>query len=50
MCEYDMPDDFECIWQKERKVLQKSNRQTGDVATEKLFLMSNILVNNTKND
>ena len=46
MCEYDMPDDFKCIWQKERKVLQKSNRQTGDIATEKLFIMSNMLANN----
>lgn len=36
--EYDMPDDFECIWQKERKVLQKSNRITGEKAIEKLFI------------
>lgn len=36
--EYNMPDDFECIWQKERKVLQKSNRITGDKAIEKLFI------------
>lgn len=35
--EYSMPDDFECIWEKERKVLQKSNRTKGDVVTEKLF-------------
>ena len=35
--EYDMPDDFVCIWKKERKVLQKSDRVTGDKATEKLF-------------
>lgn len=47
MCEYDMPEDFECIWQKERKVLQKSNRITGDTATEKLFIINNILANNT---
>lgn len=38
---YEMPDDFKCIWQKERKVLQKSNRVTGDVATEKLFIINN---------
>lgn len=36
--EYNMPDDFECIWQKERKVLQKSDRITGDTAIEKLFI------------
>lgn len=36
--EYDMPDDFECIWQKERKVLQKSDRAAGDKAVEKLFI------------
>lgn len=24
--EYSMPEDFECIWSKERKVLQKSDR------------------------
>lgn len=35
--EYSMPDDFECIWEKERKVLQKSNRTKGDIVTEKLF-------------
>lgn len=35
--EYNMPDDFKCIWQKERKVLQKSDRVTGDIAIEKLF-------------
>lgn len=36
--EYNMPDDFECIWQKERTVLQKSDRVTGDRAIEKLFI------------
>lgn len=35
--EYNMPDDFKCIWQKERKVLQKSDRITGEKAVEKLF-------------
>lgn len=35
--EYWMPDDFKCIWEKERKVLQKSDRVTGDTATERLF-------------
>lgn len=35
--EYDMPQDFEIVWSKERKVLQKSNRTVADVATEKLF-------------
>lgn len=36
--EYSMPDDFISIWEKERKVLQKSDRVTGDKATEKLFI------------
>lgn len=36
--EYNMPDDFECIWEKERTVLQKSNRIIGDKAIEKLFI------------
>ena len=35
--EYNMPDDFTCIWEKERKVLQKSDRVTGEKAVEKLF-------------
>ena len=36
-----MPDDFRCIWQKERKVLQKSDRLVGDNAIEKLFTLEN---------
>lgn len=36
--EYNMPDDFTCIWEKERKVLQKSNRTSGEKAVEKLFI------------
>ena len=36
--EYNMPQDFTCIWEKERTVLQKSNRVNGDKATEKLFI------------
>lgn len=36
--EYSMPEDFVCIWSKERKVLQKSDRKTGEVAVEKLFV------------
>ena len=39
--EYTMPDDFICIWEKERKVLQKSDRINGDTAVEKLFTMQN---------
>ena len=35
--EYNMPNDFECVWSKEVKVLQKSDRTKGDVAVEKLF-------------
>ena len=39
--EYNMPDDFTCIWQKERKVLQKSDRVAGENAVEKLFIAEN---------
>lgn len=39
--EYDMPNDFECIWQKDKNVLQKSDRVHGDKATEKLFVCKN---------
>lgn len=35
--EYNMPPDFKCIWKKERKVMQKSDRTKADVAVEKLF-------------
>ena len=35
--EYNMPNEFKCIWSKEVKVLQKSDRNKGDVAIEKLF-------------
>lgn len=38
--EYTMPPDFKCIWSKERKVLQKSNRKAADTAVEKLFVLS----------
>ena len=37
--ECDMPDDFECIWRKERKVMQKSDRTTADRLIEKLFVV-----------
>lgn len=40
--EYNMPDDFECIWQKEKKVYQKSDRVMADVRTEKLYRIGNI--------
>ena len=36
--EYYMPMDFKCIGEKERKVLQKSDRMKADVAVEKLFI------------
>ena len=38
--EYDMPDDFECIWQKETKCTIDSNKVSGDKnnnRVEKLF-------------
>ena len=37
--EYSMSEDrFECIWSKNVKCLQKSDRTTDDDRTEKLFL------------
>lgn len=39
--EYNMPDDFACIWKKERKVQQKSDREKADNVVEKLFTYSN---------
>lgn len=42
--EYSMPEDFVCIWEKERKVLQKSDRIKGDKAIEKLFILNTIKV------
>lgn len=36
--EYNMPNDFKCIWQRERKVQQKSDRVAAEKATEKLFI------------
>lgn len=35
--EFSMPDDFICIWSKEKKLLQKSDRKMGKVAVEKLY-------------
>lgn len=35
--EYFMPEDFTCIWTKERKVMQKSDRVAAEKAVEKLF-------------
>ena len=36
--EYNMPNDFKCIRQSERKVQQKSDRVAAEKATEKLFI------------
>ena len=38
--EYSMPDDFECIWQKEMMCTLDSNRKENDkknIRVEKLF-------------
>jgi len=43
--EYNMPDDFECIWSKETKVNFDSNRVSGDnknIRTEKLYIYNNL--------
>ena len=37
-----MPDDFVCIWKKERTVLQKSDRISGESYVEKLFTLNDI--------
>ena len=37
--EFQMPDDFVCIWSKERLVGQKSDRTKGDRVCEKLFTL-----------
>ena len=42
--EYNMPDDFECIWEKESKVNFDSNRKSDDnknKRVEKLFIIKN---------
>ena len=38
--EYNMPDDFRCIWSKDVNVLQKSDRTATDKAVEKLFIQT----------
>lgn len=38
--EYNMPNNFKCIWEKERIVLQDSSRTTGSKAVEKLFIIN----------
>ena len=38
--EYNMPDDFKIVWQKERKILIRSDRETADLAVEKLFTLN----------
>ena len=35
---------IECIWQKDRKVLQKADRSKDDTFTEKLFVCKGGLV------
>jgi site-specific DNA-adenine methylase len=37
--EYNMPDDFECIWEKSTKCYQKSDRTSADMRVEKLFII-----------
>ena len=42
--EYSMPSDFTCIWSKERKVMQQSDRKKGEIVVEKLFIYKNFLL------
>jgi len=39
--EYNMPDDFECIWSKPVKCYQNSTRETASDRVEKLFVVKN---------
>ena len=42
--EYNMPNDFTCIWEKETKANFDSNRTTNDIKNtriEKLFILKN---------
>ena len=44
--EYDMPNEFKCIWQKKVKVSLDCNRQANDeknLRVEKLFICNNNL-------
>lgn len=44
--EYNMPEDFECIWQKESKVNFDSNRKSNDNKNkriEKLFIHKSLV-------
>ena len=46
--EYNMPDEFECIWSKESKVNFDSNRESNDknnIRIEKLFTYKNYNIN-----
>ena len=35
--EYNMPEEFECIWKKESKVNFDSNRTKGEKRVERLY-------------
>ena len=48
--EYYMPSDFKCIWSKERKVMQKSDREKGEIVVEKLFAIGKSSNNNSEKD
>lgn len=37
--EYSMPADFPCVWEAERKVLQRSDRKSAQTAVERLFYL-----------
>lgn len=41
--EYSMPDDFVCIWEKEKKVTLTRNDNAKDVRVERLFIHKNNL-------
>lgn len=40
--EYNMPDDFKCIWQKETTTNFDSNRTNASKRVEKLFTLNEV--------
>lgn len=41
--EYNAPENFKCIWEKEIQTCFASNRTQADVRTEKLFVYNNVI-------
>lgn len=41
--EFNMPDDFFCIWKKEHNIIQNSYRDKGIIKIEKLYIHKELL-------